>query len=322
MNFSLDFIISEILQLRNMKEFWKQVRTLCQENLPARLFEIPQPPKRLFAVGDTSFLTLPLAREYPASPDSLRFLCVVGARRCTPYGKEVCQALISGLRGLPVVIVSGLAIGIDGIAHEAALDAGLRTIAFPGSSLHPRSLYPATNFRLAERIVENGGCLISEFEEPARGMKYFFHQRNRLMAGISHAVLIIEAELGSGSLITGNLGLEYNRDILIVPGSILSSLSKGPLSYMCEGATPITCPEDLREALGFERDTAASGSDQLDLEAASAEDKLLLKLLKTPRNRAELVELSGLPAGKASSAIALLEIQGRIRESGGQLRLA
>src|SRR3989344_5297892 len=159
-----------------------EIKKLTSGNFPPQLLEIPQPPKELF---------------------------IVGSRKYTTYGKEACEKLIEGLRGYPIVIVSGLALGIDSIAHKKALDVGLTTIAFPGSGLDPKVLYPATNAHLAERIVEAGGAVISEFEPDFRATPWSFPQRNRLMAGISDAVLVIEAEQKSGTLITSRLATEY-----------------------------------------------------------------------------------------------------------------
>ena len=180
-----------------------------------------------------------------------KFLCVVGSRKYTDYGKEACQKLIAGLRGHNIVIVSGLALGIDGIAHRAALDAGLTTIAIPGSGLNPSVLYPSSNRQLAEKIIESGGALISEFEPMFKATTYSFPQRNRIMAGISHATLIIEAEIKSGTLITSRLATEYNRDVATVPGSIFSKTSEGPNMLLRLGATPVSSSAHILETLGF-----------------------------------------------------------------------
>ncbi|MES3005459.1 MAG: DNA-processing protein DprA, partial [Patescibacteria group bacterium] len=131
-----------------------------------------------------------------------KFLCVVGSRQYTSYGKELCISLIKSLAGRPVIIISGLALGIDGIAHQTALDVGLPTIAVPGSGLHPNVLYPRSHLHLAEKIIEKGGLLASEYEPQIRASPWSFPMRNRIMAGLSHAVLIIEAEENSGTLVT------------------------------------------------------------------------------------------------------------------------
>src|SRR5574344_927429 len=205
-----------------LKDF--EIEILENENIPEMLREIPDCPDKLYIKGK-----LP-------SQDS-KLLCVVGSRKYTSYGKDVCEKLISGLRGYDITIVSGLALGIDSIAHKTALDSGLKTIAVPGSGLDESVLYPSTHKQLAEKILENGGALISEFEPNFRATPYSFPQRNRIMAGISHAVLVIEAETKSGTLITSKFATEYNRDVLTVPGSIFSKNSEGPNMLIRLGAT-------------------------------------------------------------------------------------
>jgi len=166
-----------------------EIQKLPKNKFPEALLEIPQPPENLWIIG-----------EMP-SPD-LIYLCVVGSRKFTSYGKEACEKIIAGLKGYPIVIVSGFAMGIDTIAHKKAMQVGLKTLVFPGSGLSAEAMYPKTNVRLMSEVVENGGCLISEFEPDFKATQWSFPMRNRLMAGISKAVLIIEAEEKSGTLIT------------------------------------------------------------------------------------------------------------------------
>jgi predicted Rossmann fold nucleotide-binding protein DprA/Smf involved in DNA uptake len=147
-----------------------------------------------------------------------------------------------------------MAIGIDSIAHEAALDAGLITVAFPGSGLLHEVLYPPSRRGLAERIVTSGGALISSFKPDQMGAPWTFPVRNRWMAGMSHAVLIIEGREGSGTMGTATYATELNRNVLIVPGSMFSDLSHGPLMLMKDGATPVTSGEEVLNELGFAED--------------------------------------------------------------------
>ena len=214
------------------------IEQLPKNKFPKQLLEIPQPPEKLYIKG-----TLP-------SPDSI-FLTVVGSRKYTSYGKEACEKIISGLRGYNIVIVSGLAIGIDSLAHRAALEAKLKTVAFPGSGLHPSVLYPASNAMLARKIIQSGGALLSEFDEMFQVTPCAFPQRNRLMAGMSRGVLIIEAGERSGTLITARLALEYNRDVFTVPGSIFSQNSLGSNRLLTEGAIPVTSGQDILEHWGI-----------------------------------------------------------------------
>ncbi len=280
------------------------IRELTKEEFPLLLSEIIDPPKTLFATG-----TLP--------PEDYKLLCVVGSRKHTQYGNEVCTHLIEGLRGLPISIVSGLALGIDSIAHKAALSAGLHTVAVPGSGLDPKVLYPRSHLSLAHEILDNGGALISEFEHDFTATQWSFPQRNRIMAGMSHAVLVIEAELKSGTLITSKLATEYNHDVFAVPGSIFSAQSEGPHMLIRLGATPITNRADLVMALGFSID----GREKIAYEPESIEERIIINILETPRERDVIIRESNLPPHLVNSVLAVLEIKGVVIESMGEIRL-
>lgn len=208
------------------------------------LNEIPHPPQNMRIRG----------RSPDISDQTMRRLCIVGPRKYTDYGHEICERLISGLAGYPVTIVSGLAFGIDSIAHEIALDVGLQTIAVPGSGLNDDAIYPASHFSLAMKIIECGGCLVSEFPDHFRATKWAFPQRNRIMVGLSHAALIIEAQEKSGTMITARMAVDYNRDLLAVPGSVLNENSVGTNRLLRDGASVIRDSEDLIEAIGLEID--------------------------------------------------------------------
>ncbi len=282
------------------------IKELRPEEFPELLSEIPDPPKKLFLQG-----SLPDKEN--------RLLCVVGSRKYTNYGKEACESLISGLRGYDIAIISGLALGIDAIAHKSALDAGLKTIAVPGSGLNPKVLYPSTNRSLAGEIVENGGGLLSEFEPEMRATTWTFPQRNRIMAGMSHAVLVIEAEERSGTLITSRLATEYNRDVLTVPGSIFSPNSEGPNMLLRLGATPVRESGDILEALGFE--TGENSETQIDYSDCSEEEKKLIEILREPMARDDLIRKSDMSPSQANALLSVMEIKGIVKESMGEIRL-
>lgn len=284
-----------------------QIRKLQKVEFPKALLEIPQPPKDLWILG-----------EMP--PEDLIYLCVVGSRKFTSYGREACEKIIAGLKGYPIVIVSGLALGMDAIAHKKALSVGLRTLVFPGSGLSYEAMHPKTNIALAKEIVANDGCLMSEFEPNFKATLWGFPMRNRLMAGISKAVLIIEAEEKSGTLITARLTTEYNRDLLVVPGSIFSSNSKGTNKLLKAGATPVTCAEDVLEALGFElpKDEEKQAKLFLDL---SKEEKLIVDLLRDPTPRDDLIRAMKMPTPTANALLSVMEIKGIIKEEMGEVRL-
>lgn len=282
------------------------MQKIIKADFPPLLNEISDPPPFLYIEGD-----LPDTTEN-------KYLAVVGARKNSSYGKEVCQKLIGGLRGYPIVIVSGLAIGIDSIAHEAALDARLKTVAVPGSGLNEDVLYPASNRNLAKKILQNNGALVSEFEPNFRATPYSFPQRNRIMAGISQAVLVIEAEKKSGTLITARLAVDYNRDVLTVPGSIFSKTSEGPHYLIRNGATPITESKDVLEALGFATENIPRNLE-LEIENCSPEEKKILSMLSEPLQKDELIRKVALPLNAVNALISMLEIKGLLSERGGEI---
>lgn len=284
-----------------------QIKIITEDQIPFLLTEIPQPPKKLHLKG-----MLP--------KDGSRILCVVGSRKHSSYGEEVCRKLILGLKGYTICIVSGLAIGIDGIAHRAALDAGLQTIAFPGSGLNATDLHPARHARLADEIVHSDGGLISEFEMNQKGAPWTFPRRNRLMAGISHATLVIEAELKSGTLITSKFATDYNRDVGAVPGQITSKLSEGPHMLIRLGATPITCSEDILEMLSFNRPETIQKELPLDLN--ESERKIIQLLQIEPMTSEILIQKTCLSAQKINETVSLLEIKGVIRERNAKFSLS
>lgn len=246
-----------------------------------------------------------------------RYLCVVGSRKYSPYGKEVCEKLIAGLRGYNISIISGLALGIDGIAHRAALGADLHTIAVLGSGLGWSVLYPAAHRNLAKQIIGSGGALLSEFEEDFRATTYSFPQRNRIMAGISHAVLVVEAEERSGTLITSRLATDYNRDVLTIPASIFSKNSAGPHMLLRLGATPITKSKDILEALHID---PANNCATLSVAQLSLDEQKVIALIQSPLSRDELIEQLGLPIQEIQVLLSAMEIKGLITERLGEIR--
>lgn len=270
---------------------------------------MPQPPKQLFIEG-----------EFP-SPEFV-YLTVVGSRRFSNYGKEVCEELISGLAGHPIAIVSGLAVGIDTIAHKAALKARLITLAFPGSGLDRSVIHPSSNKRLADEIVASGGALVAEYEPKMPANIHTFPKRNRLMAALAKATLIIEAGEKSGTLITARLALDYNRDVLAVPGSIFNPGSRGTNELIRQGATPITKSTDILEALGFKTEEAEENKQASLFSNLSENEQKIIELLQVePLPRDELIMMSELPAALANQTLAVLEIKGLIKETFGEVRL-
>jgi len=280
------------------------LKLLQPSAFPPLLREIPDAPKQLHARGG-----LPSFDK--------KWLAVVGSRAMTPYGKQVCEYLISGLVGYPIVIVSGLAYGIDAQAHRFALDTGLPTVAVPGSGLDWNVLYPRANVPLAKEILEKGGALLSEERSDTKAADWTFPRRNRIMAGMCHATLIIEAKEKSGSLITAKLATDYNRELLIVPGSIFSEESRGTHQFLRLGALAVTSPADILQALGIAHETK-SASERNDL---SAEEIRVVELIASPISRDELIRTLNMPTSEANILLSTMEIKGVIVEELGVVRV-
>ena len=278
-----------------------EIHEIDKNDFPIRLLEIPHPPKKLYVRSNTELSTL---------LEGKKILTIVGPRKYTKYGKHCIESLIKSLKGLPIVIVSGLAYGIDSIAHEAAIENGIPTIAFPGSGLNDDVIYPRVHVRLAQKILDNNGALLSECRPNQKTTNWIFPQRNRLVAGIAHAILIPEAAEKSGTLITARLAVDYNRDLLVIPGNIDNPMSKGTNQFLRLGATPITCVDDLHEALGFPRSEDTQMKLFGDDNELSDQEKKVLKLLRQNMSRDNIVNELQLSAMQLNILITQLEIKG------------
>jgi len=283
------------------------MQKLTGDKIPKVLLEIPQPPKELWLEGE-----LPPFDEY-------KYLTVIGSRKFTSYGRDCCEKLIMGLAGKPIVIVSGMAIGIDALAHITAMKAGLKTLAIPGSGLNRNVIYPRQNARLADEILACGGALLSENAPDFKAQLYSFPSRNRIEAGLSTAVLIVEAGEKSGTLITARMALDYNRTVLVVPGSIFNQSSIGANRLLKQGASPVCSSEDILVELGLETDT---GQTLLDLSSLSSLEKKVYQMLQEPLPRDDLLRELDLDIAEANALLTMMEIKGLIRESLGEMRIA
>src|SRR3990167_507964 len=275
-----------------------ELKQLSLEVSPPLLGEIPDPPKQLFIRG-----------ELPSFDHA--WLAVVGSRAATAYGRQVCDYLIEGLRGYPIVVVSGLAYGIDACAHKAALNTGLPCVAVPGSGLNWDVMYPKANVNLAKEIIKAGGAHLSEFEPDQKAADYTFPQRNRIMVGLCKATLVIEAKERSGSLITARLATEYNRELLVVPGSIFNETSKGTHQFLKLGATPVTEPADILRALGIRDEAREAAASRADVSEA---ERRVLEAIRTPISRDELLATLDLPITEANILLSTMEIKSLIVE--------
>jgi DNA processing protein len=266
---------------------------------PAILQHIPSAPLMLYVRGEL----------YPC--DSLG-VAIVGTRSPTHYGREATRRIASELARTGVTVVSGLAIGIDTVAHTAALDAGGRTIAVLPCGVD--LVYPERNRGLAARILESG-ALISEFPIGTRPLPQLFPVRNRLISGIARGVVVTEARMGSGALITVDYALEQGRDIFAVPGPIYSTTSEGPHQLIRNGAGLVTGAGDVLDALGVS-DTGATREALAELPDEPIERALLGMVTREPCHIDRLCLESQLPIEQVSATLALLELKGFVRQVG------
>lgn len=239
-------------------------------------------------------------------------VAIMGTRKPTAYGNEVTHQLAFDLAKRGVVIVSGLALGVDGLAHRAALEAGGTTVAVLANGLP--GIYPATHRTLAKQILESGGALISEYEPETNARGYQFLERNRIVSGLSDAIIITEAAARSGTLNTAAHALEQGREVFVVPGNITSPLSGGCNALLKQGATPVTCAQDILEVIapGF-----LKAQTSLPLGTTPLETTIIQLIQTGTRDGDELQRQSGSDAATFSQALTMLEITGTIRTLGG-----
>jgi DNA processing protein len=238
-------------------------------------------------------------------------LSVVGSRKVSPYGRQVTSQLVREVGQHGVVIISGLALGVDGLAHQAALEVGAKTIAVLPSGID--KIYPATHTQLARDILRQGGAIISEYPDGTEGFKGNFIARNRLVSGLAQAVLITEAAEKSGTLHTANFALEQGKTVLAVPGNITSPLSAGTNNLIKAGATPVTSATDILQALGL-----TDYEQQLALLPANEQEALILAALQQgTTDAAELLTATQLDTIRFNQTLTMLELTGKIRPLGG-----
>ena len=278
--------------------------TWHDEEYPPRLKQIYDKPPVLFARGDLL-------------PSDERGVALVGTRRPTAYGREVARQLTTDLARSGVTIISGLARGIDGVVHRAALDAGARTIAVLGSGVDV--IYPREHGNLARDIAQNG-AVVSEHPLGARPDAQNFPRRNRIISGMSLGIVVVEAPESSGALLTASHALEQNREVFAVPGSVLSPSHVGGNRLIRDsGAKLITCANDALEELNLQ--SVEPEDQQLELAAFFPEDEAQTAVLKyvtfDPIHIDEIIRNSALAASTVSGALTMMELQGVVRQVGG-----
>ncbi len=273
---------------------------LTAKNIPPELHRLHAPPKQLYLSDDSLAQLLKRPR-----------IGIVGSRKVSAYGRAVTTKLSSDLASKGVVVVSGLALGVDSIAHSSCLQAGGSTIAVLPAGLD--QIYPSSHFQLAHDIVTKGGLLVSEYPERTEPLRHNFIARNRIIAALSEGLLITEAALASGSLHTARFAMELGIPVFAVPGPITSSTSEGTNNLIKVGAIPVTSVEDILNELKWQ-DTAKQSSDTA---AYSDQERLVIDLLKQGISDGhELLILSKLEASKFNQALTMLEIMGKIRPLG------
>lgn len=272
-----------------------------QHSYPSLLKEIYDPPEVLYYKG-----------ALPKKSDML--LAVVGSRRPSQYGKQIVQDIISEVSAYGIGIVSGLAYGIDALAHKAACESGGKTFAVLGSGIDNASLYPSKHRALAKQITDKGGAVLSEFPSGTPPLKHHFPIRNRIISGMCKATLIVEATERSGTLITARSALEQNREVLTVPGSIYSSTSQGPNRLIKEGATPVTCAQDILSFYAIDVQEKRSSAKPAD----DYEKAIFSTLSKEPMHVDMIIETTHIPAERITSTLTLMEMKKQVKHLGGK----
>jgi DNA processing protein len=283
----------------SLAEYGVRAYTLEDEEYPAALRTLPDSPPVLFVRG-----ALVTADDWAVA--------IVGTRRATPYGRQVAEQVAGALARAGVTVVSGLARGIDGCAHRAALAAGGRTIAVLAHGLD--TVYPPEHARLATEIAA-AGALVSEFPLGTRPDAANFPRRNRILAGLARATVVVEAGRSSGALITADFALEQGHDVFAVPGSIFSPASQGTNALIKDGARPLTDAQDLLEELHLSLAVEQQAVRQT-LPADPTEGAVLAHLGAEPRHVDDVSREAGLPVAVVSSTLVLMELKGLVRQAG------
>ena len=277
-----------------------EVRALTWDDpsYPVRLKETDDPPPVLYVRGQI------IPDEWAVS--------VVGTRRPTPYGRQVAEELSHQLASNRICVVSGLARGIDAIAHRAAIQAGGRTLAVLACGLD--IIYPPEHAKLAREIMDHG-ALISDYPLGTQPRGDYFPRRNRIMSGVSLGVLVVEGDMNSGAMITARLALDQNREVFAVPGSIFSPQSRGTNDLIQQGAKLVQTVEDVLEELNLTMVPHQIEMQEL-IPATDTESDLLRHISKEPVHIDEVCRRSGLPVSTVSSVLAMMELKGLIKQMG------
>ncbi len=283
-------------------EYPIEVLPVSDSAYPALLTQIHKPPQQLYYRGDVSLLNRP------------HLLAVVGSRKATMYGRQAIAKLLPPCIRSGVVIVSGMAYGVDSIAHRTCIELGAPTVAVLGSGVDDASLYPRGNKTLAQEILSGGGLIISEYAPGTTPYLGHFPARNRIIAGITKATLIVQAAIRSGSLITSRLAMESNREVLAVPGPITDPACEGTNILIRDGATPALQASDILSV--FELSESAQ-SDLVHTPLREDLQVIVSVLSATPMYIDDIATLTETPIAEVSAALVELEMIGAITNMGG-----
>lgn len=284
------------------------VKEITLTALPEALQQIHRPPHKLFCRGDLSALEKPC-------------ISIVGTRRMSDYGQYMTEKIVSELACADLVIVSGLAKGIDSVAHQAALDYGLSTIAVLGSGLG--QIYPRENQELAEKIVRSGGLILSEYPNNRAPLNHHFPQRNRIVSGLSLATIVIEAPVRSGALITARFALDQSKEIFVIPGDVDRQNSLGTLQLLQKGAAyPISSGYEVLEILKQQPQLPQMAAPQKPkLKLNNNEERVYKTLNKTrPLALQHILQKIPLPTAEVLAILSLLEIKGLVSQKHGSFK--
>lgn len=277
--------------------------TLTDSSYPQLLKEIVDAPESFFIWGNKEILNEPA-------------IAIVGTRRCSTYGREIAHKLASELGQIGLVVISGMARGIDEATHEGALAVGGKTVGVVGSGLDKESFYPSENYKLAEQIVEKGGAIISEHPEGTPALPHHFPLRNRIISGLSLGVVVVEAKLKSGALITAEYALNQNREVFAVPGPINHLNSQGPNKLIQKGAKLVSTFEDILEE--FPQFSPLIEQKAQNFEKLSNEEKGILEALECESLNADaLSKKINQPLTQLLTTLSLLELKGIITNNKG-----
>ncbi len=272
---------------------------------PKLLHEIHQPPTQFFVRGNVELLSQPL------------LLAVVGSRRASFYGKQAVEKILAQLVRSGIPLVSGLAFGIDSIAHKLCLSHHCQTIAVLGSGLDDDSIYPRTHLKLAQEIIEQGGAVISEYPAGTPAYQYNFPERNRIIAGLCRAVVVVQAAAKSGSLITARLALESGREVGAVPGAITDPLAEGTNYLIQQGAIPILNAQDAFDLLGISKEQINQLGEVTEQTLTEQQKIILAKISSTPQHIDQIVQATSLPSPAVSITLTELELLEVVQNVGG-----